>query len=76
MAQATFSGSYADKFQNATGVNDLGPIHYKPFKDNNGSILLLAVNCIKVNIKSTSGEGPGLRVSPFKSFQGVISDQI
>lgn len=32
---------------NATGVNDLGPIHFRPFRDEHGSILLLAVNCIK-----------------------------
>lgn len=31
----------------ATGVSDLGSVHYKPLKDNTGSLLLLAVNCIK-----------------------------
>ncbi|XP_057311242.1 ankyrin repeat and fibronectin type-III domain-containing protein 1-like isoform X3 [Hydractinia symbiolongicarpus] len=38
---------------NATGVNDLGPIHYKPFKDAHGSILLLTVNCIKKSLSGT-----------------------
>jgi len=37
---------------NATGVTDLGTLHYKPFKDNHGSMLLLAVNCIKKQLGS------------------------
>ncbi|XP_065658350.1 ankyrin-repeat and fibronectin type III domain-containing 1 isoform X8 [Hydra vulgaris] len=33
----------------ATGVCNLGPIHYKPFRDNHGSMLLLSVNCVEKN---------------------------
>ena len=36
--------------QNATGVQDLGVLYYKAFKDAHGSILLLTINDIKVDV--------------------------
>ena len=35
--------------QSATGVQDLGVLYYKAFKDAHGSILLLTLNDVKVN---------------------------
>ncbi|XP_066934684.1 ankyrin repeat and fibronectin type-III domain-containing protein 1-like isoform X3 [Clytia hemisphaerica] len=50
---------------NATGVNDLGPIHDKPFRDEHGSVLLLAVNCVK---KISSSKTMTMKWIPVQKF--------